>query len=268
MRLRYSGTCAVCAVGLPPGSEAEWNSERKTATCIACLDLPSAVSSGVAGASARGMADHLHAEHDAMVDRIKSASPVLGRIRLVVNPLPDRGNSWEKGAIGEEKFGATLEELSRATDGKVLVLHDRRIPGSKGNIDHIVVAPTGIWVIDAKRYKGRRIAHVDRGGWLKSDIRLTVGGKQSSKEVDGMHKQIGHIATALASTPFEDLPTHGALCFIEADWPLLSKPFAVRGILVSWGQKLRERLVEDGPVEEATRTALHRHLATSFPPAG
>jgi hypothetical protein len=35
----------------------------------------------------------------------------------------------------------------------VAVLHDRRIPGSRANIDHIAIAATGVWVIDSKRYK-------------------------------------------------------------------------------------------------------------------
>ncbi|MEO6532232.1 MAG: nuclease-related domain-containing protein [Pseudolysinimonas sp.] len=44
-------------------------------------------------------------------------------------------------------------------------LRDRRIPGSKANIDHVVRAPRGVFVIDAKRY-GRAFAasreHQDR----------------------------------------------------------------------------------------------------------
>ncbi len=35
------------------------------------------------------------------------------------------------------------------------VLHDRRIPGSKANIDHIVVGPAGVFAIDTKRYTGK-----------------------------------------------------------------------------------------------------------------
>jgi hypothetical protein len=35
------------------------------------------------------------------------------------------------------------------------VLHDLPIPGSKANIDHVVVTPSGITVIDSKNYSGR-----------------------------------------------------------------------------------------------------------------
>lgn len=33
-------------------------------------------------------------------------------------------------------------------------VHDRRIPGSRANIDHIAVAATGVWVIDTKNATG------------------------------------------------------------------------------------------------------------------
>jgi hypothetical protein len=37
----------------------------------------------------------------------------------------------------------------------VIALHDGLIPGTKGNIDHISVAPAGVLVVDAKAYKGK-----------------------------------------------------------------------------------------------------------------
>jgi hypothetical protein len=40
------------------------------------------------------------------------------------------------------------------------VHHDLRVPGSKANIDHVVVGPPGIFVVDAKHYSGRlRLSH-------------------------------------------------------------------------------------------------------------
>ena len=35
------------------------------------------------------------------------------------------------------------------------VLHDLAIPGSRANIDHLVVGPGGVFVIDSKHYRGR-----------------------------------------------------------------------------------------------------------------
>jgi hypothetical protein len=57
--------------------------------------------------------------------------------------------------------------------------------GTRGNIDHIVVSPTGIFVVDAKRHKGL-IPIRNRGGFLGSDDRLYVGSRDCSDLVDIM----------------------------------------------------------------------------------
>jgi hypothetical protein len=36
-----------------------------------------------------------------------------------------------------------------------VVLHDLAVPGSRANIDHLVVGPGGVFVIDSKHYRGR-----------------------------------------------------------------------------------------------------------------
>ncbi len=60
------------------------------------------------------------------------------------DPDPDR---WRRGAEGE---AATAMLLARLPRRRYVVLHDRRIPGSRANIDHLVIGPTGVWVIDTK----------------------------------------------------------------------------------------------------------------------
>jgi hypothetical protein len=36
-----------------------------------------------------------------------------------------------------------------------VVLHDLAIPGSQANLDHLVIGPGGVFVIDSKQYRGR-----------------------------------------------------------------------------------------------------------------
>jgi nuclease-like protein len=36
-----------------------------------------------------------------------------------------------------------------------VVLHDLAVPGSRANIDHLVIGPGGVFVIDSKQYRGR-----------------------------------------------------------------------------------------------------------------
>jgi hypothetical protein len=35
------------------------------------------------------------------------------------------------------------------------VLHDLAVPGSRANLDHLVIGPGGVFVIDSKQYRGR-----------------------------------------------------------------------------------------------------------------
>lgn len=60
--------------------------------------------------------------------------------------------SYGKGAEGERKTGRALEDRKLAG---YRVLHDRRIPGSRANIDHIAIGPGGVFVVETKSYKGK-----------------------------------------------------------------------------------------------------------------
>lgn len=66
---------------------------------------------------------------------------------------------WRRGAMGE---WATAVELSRLSARRWRVWHDIRVPGSRANLDHVVIGPTGVWVVDTKT----TLAPV-RSGWRK-----------------------------------------------------------------------------------------------------
>jgi Nuclease-related domain len=52
------------------------------------------------------------------------------------------------------------------------VLHDLAIPGSPANIDHLVIGPGGVLVIDTKQYRGR--LYLDGYGMLRHNRHLLV----------------------------------------------------------------------------------------------
>lgn len=65
--------------------------------------------------------------------------------------LTDQGQTaqaWASGADGERRLGTGIDALA---DSGLLGLHDRRIPGTSANIDHIVFAPGGIFIVDLHR---------------------------------------------------------------------------------------------------------------------
>lgn len=60
---------------------------------------------------------------------------------------------WERGAQGEEATAAALRALPQ---DEWTVFHDVTWPGRKlANIDHVVVGPGGVFVIDSKNWTGR-----------------------------------------------------------------------------------------------------------------
>ena len=74
----------------------------------------------------------------------------LGWLRFFGGRFQRDFGSWSQGAEGEEVVGGILEGL--AADGWH-VIHD--VSFGRGNIDHIVVGPGGIYTVETKSRAGR-----------------------------------------------------------------------------------------------------------------
>jgi hypothetical protein len=275
MRLRYAGRCRVCCTALPAGAQAVYEQLTKTVRCPECVaserpsplpgtgegapepSCPSTI--GTPGASARREYKRRRSRRE---DRIRTNHPQLGGLILALSGDAQSTRAWEVGAAGEEKLGQRLESLVSPT---LRLLHDRRIPGTLANIDHVVVCASGVWVIDAKRYKGRPQLKVEGGIFRPRVERLLVRGRDRSTLVDGVLKQAALVRGAMDGYP--PIPVRPVLCFLEADWPLLGGSFATRGVDVIWPRKLTARLGEPGPLGSAAVQDIHIHLAERFPPA-
>ena len=61
------------------------------------------------------------------------------------------GSSWQNGLEGENMVAEYLNTLPQ----DYYVYQDVNLPGKGGNIDHIVIGPTGIFVIETKNYSGK-----------------------------------------------------------------------------------------------------------------
>ena len=195
MRLRYAGVCRICTAELPARTEAIYERPTRTVRCLehddADLagpdgpDAPSApvvarVDPGVPGASARREFDR---RRGAREHRICEKHPRLRGLILAVSDTPQSTTAWDTGALGEERLGARLNELA---GDSLRVLHDRRIPKSRANIDHLAIAPSGVFVIDAKKYKGRPRVVIEGGIFRPRVEKLMVGNRDRSTLVDGV----------------------------------------------------------------------------------
>ena len=266
MRLRYAGACRVCGVELPAKVEAIYERTTKTVRCVSHDVHPAVepavvevvdpavvevVESGTAGASARREFERRKAKRE---ERIRTKHPRLGGLMLQVSDEQQSTTAWDIGALGEERLGKGLDRLASDT---LRLLHDRRIPRSKANIDHLAVTASGVYVIDAKKYRGRPHLKIEGGLFRPRVERLLVGSRDCTKLVDGVLKQVDVVRGLLD----DDVPVHGVLCFVEADWPLIGGTFTTRGVQALWPKKLYPKLQAEGPFTADTVAEIHRKLA-------
>jgi hypothetical protein len=64
----------------------------------------------------------------------------------------EQARTWQRGAQGERR---TAHLLDRFTREGFVVFHDLAVPGSKANVDHLAIGPTGVFVIDSKQWAGQ-----------------------------------------------------------------------------------------------------------------
>lgn len=80
----------------------------------------------------------------------------LATVMLLADAPPNHVERWREGADGEKATAEALRPLVRA--GWV-VFHD--IDCGRGNIDHILIGPAGVFTLDSKRLRG--LCTVKRG---------------------------------------------------------------------------------------------------------
>jgi hypothetical protein len=209
--------------------------------------------SGTAGASARREHERRRAAREARLR--KRFGRRLGGVVLALQQEPADVSAWRRGGEGEE---LVAQALAKRCPG-VIVLHDRRIPGTRANIDHIAVAANGVWVIDAKRYKGK--VAVSRP--LLGKAKLKVAGRDKTKLVVGLATQV-ELVTAAVGDIGADVAVNGCFCFVGSDLPLLGTP-TINGFAILERRRLAKRLNARGSLGSADREALAAALAARFP---
>lgn len=165
---------------------------------------------------------------------------------------------WLRGAEGEAMVAAYVAEHCLT----VWALHDRQMPDSPTNIDHIFVAPSGIYVVDTKRYKGA--ISVDRT--QPDNPRLVVAGRDETARVDGLDRQVTVVRAIGAQEHMSQVPVHGSFCFIDS---LMLAPGteSIRGYLLNQRTQLAAQLNRPGPLSDEQIRAIIERLERRLPPA-
>ena len=164
-----------------------------------------------------------------------ATAALSGGVVVLARSLIDRdADAWRIGAAGERSTADAIAPL--ASEGWRL-LHDRRLPGTTANVDHIVIGPGGVWVVETKAWRGRVVVGADRL-------------RRNGVPADRVYDQVWRQARAVTEVAAAILGPAG----VEAR-PVLCFPAAT----VVIGRDSAGRLVS-GPVEVCLPDALARRL--------
>jgi hypothetical protein len=267
LQLRREDVCVVCSSALVAGSRAWWDAESRTVTCTVCRQAT--IGSGPArigrseldrGRPGASVAREYQRRKSSREARTRDAHPRIGGLLLAVRSAPQHELAFHRGELGERAVGASLEK--RTADGPAIVLHDRRMPGGFGNIDHLAISPNGVFVIDAKNYDGKvRVVKPFFG-----PPKLLINERNRTKLLDGLDRQVSTVGDALRASGQPAVPIQGVLCFTDADLPLLGT-LKIRGHILVYRKALAKRLNATGPLGPSAIDALARALASALPSA-
>lgn len=157
----------------------------------------------------------------------------------------------------------------------MLFLHNRRlgVGQRRGDIDHVAVAPGGVFVIDAKALTAARVAVRTRGGLFgPARQELWVSGRDRSTFVAGSVRQQAAVRAALAAddpvTGAGDAEVAGVLCFLGATiagWRW--RPPRIGGVHLLGPAGTARLLCRPGPLGSEDRRVVWAHLAARLPVA-
>ncbi|MFJ2953986.1 nuclease-related domain-containing protein [Streptomyces sp. NPDC087270] len=96
----------------------------------------------------------LHKPGDSLRGLAAERPSFVARIFAWLMRRPVKTDSWNLGIAGEQVIGA---ELNRLTRRGWYVLHSVPLPRIKADIDHLLIGPGGVFTVNAKNHRGRRI---------------------------------------------------------------------------------------------------------------
>lgn len=261
LELRRPDTCNCCGIDLPAGTSAWWDPTQRSVACVACPapTVPPRLEQWDAGTPGVSLHREYERRRQRREARVRDDHPHIGGLLLAVRDAPQHEMAFLRGARGEEAVAESLER--RTADSPAILLHSRRMPGGRGDIDHLAVVPTGIFVIDAKDHRGK----VRVSAPVFGEAKLTVAGRDRTRLIDGLDRQVAAVRSALDACGHAEVPVHGALCFTTAELPILGT-LTMRGHLIVYRKALAKRLNASGLLAPPAIRTLARELARALPP--
>ena len=168
------------------------------------------------------------------------------------------------GVEREYRVGRALRDALR--DGE-LIFSDRRIDGAAQTTDHVVVATSGVWVIDAKRWKAVSFRATDDRG---SVARLYAGDHDVTALVDGLCDCLFRVAAVVRDPSVPLRPAMAILteqCRFAAGLRFrLGKPIWHGDVLIGPPGVLVEQIRRSGPLTREQVLHIGHRVDEALPP--
>jgi hypothetical protein len=94
-------------------------------------------------------------------------------------------------------------------------MHGRRVPGARVDLDDVLVAPTGVFTIEARDTTARMDPQANQ---------LWVGHRSRARYLDQARDQADAVRHILEGAGLVEVPVIPTLCFAAVQWPLLFAP--------------------------------------------
>jgi Nuclease-related domain len=165
--------------------------------------------------------------------------------------LPAQPHQLGPGQPSGVDAGSRLEHYLRGSDA--VVLHQRRLPGKLRKINHIVVGPAGITVVEGRHYRCRKARF--KGG------QLCVGKRDRTDLVDRVLNQAAAVRELLGGTPYAGVNVEAALALGNVWGEPVVRTWDGRSLIV-WGTGLiAEAASRPGPLSADEVNGLASYLA-------
>lgn len=219
--------------GLPTAAETDTRRSRHEAAAIEDARMPAPVQRRRAGLFTRLLTVRTF--------RSQQAQPKVSKSQAAVSAL-----------------------LDAATAKGVLSLHNRRVPGRRGRIEHIAVGAAGIYVIDVLHFKNASIEVRPAGDDAGTDD-LVVGGRVMTAAVRAVAQRVEVLRLILVAAGLENVPVTGALCFVDGLLPLSVADLQVGGMHVLRPNGLTALVAGSGAFGPEDRATLHEFFTERLP---
>jgi len=186
-----------------------------------------------------------------------AGAAVIARILInrVIDNLERKRIDFRKGAVGEALVGYILESLPN----DYVVIHRLKPKPHYGDIDHVVVGPSGVYAIDTKNWRG--IVAADGKG------ELLLNGKPSDKpEVRKLFDRSMFIKDKIKALTALGPYVHGVMVFpsarVEARWRSTGHVHCITD------DQLYKYIVEDKKIKRLTKKEIELILQALLKPPG